>query len=86
MEAVGGFAGMFIAFVVGVVIFLVCRSLLLWYWKVNEIVDLLKSIDLKLGRLNLPGNNDPVPTTSPKTSSKVNPKTAFKNFEPLKDE
>jgi len=26
------------------VIFLICRVIVLWYWKVNQVVDLLRSI------------------------------------------
>lgn len=31
-----------------VVIFLICRELMCWYWKINEMVSLLKSINEKL--------------------------------------
>jgi hypothetical protein len=34
-----------------VVLFLVFRFIVLWYWRVNEAVALLKSIDEKLGRM-----------------------------------
>ena len=30
-------------------IFLICREIILWYWKVNEIVSLLEAINKKLG-------------------------------------
>lgn len=36
-----------IAIVVAVVLFLICRELLCWYWKINEIRDLLQSINDK---------------------------------------
>jgi len=36
------------------VIFLICRVIVLWYWKVNQVVDLLRSIDEKLGRMQRP--------------------------------
>ena len=41
------------ALVVGFAIFLfiVCRAIVLWYWRINESVALLKSIDDKLGKL-----------------------------------
>jgi len=29
-------------------IFLLCRELMCWYWKINEMVTTLKQIDLKL--------------------------------------
>jgi hypothetical protein len=38
------------------VIFLIFRFIVLWYWRVNETVALLKSIDEKLGRM-LPGEH-----------------------------
>jgi hypothetical protein len=34
-----------------ILLFLVFRAIVLWYWKVNEGIALLKSIDEKLGRL-----------------------------------
>jgi hypothetical protein len=34
-----------------VAVFVVLRALLLWYWKVNEIVALLTSINTRLGKL-----------------------------------
>ena len=39
-----------------VVIFLIFRFIVLWYWRVNETVALLKSIDAKLARM-LPREN-----------------------------
>jgi len=33
-----------------IIIFLVCREINCWYWKVNEIITILKSIDLKLSK------------------------------------
>ncbi|MGA2189464.1 MAG: hypothetical protein ABSH33_13105 [Steroidobacteraceae bacterium] len=44
-------AGSVIYLAVIVVIFLVCRFIVLWYWRVNEGIALLKSIDEKLGRM-----------------------------------
>ena len=40
-----------IAIFVAVLIFFVFRAIVLWYWRVNETVALLKSIDAKLGRM-----------------------------------
>jgi hypothetical protein len=34
-----------------VLLFLVCRAIVLWYWRVGEAIDLLKAIDVKLGRM-----------------------------------
>jgi hypothetical protein len=32
------------------IVFLIFRGLMLWYWKVNEILRLLQSIDAKIGK------------------------------------
>jgi hypothetical protein len=47
-------------FVLGIatILFLICRAIVLWYWRVNEGIALLKSIDEKLGRML---SNWPVP-------------------------
>jgi hypothetical protein len=45
MQAVGPL----IVLAVIVICFLIFRALVLWYWRVNEAVELLKSIDSKLG-------------------------------------
>jgi len=46
-----GFAGSLAVLAIGVLIFLLCRAIVLWYWRINEIAALLKSIDEKLGRM-----------------------------------
>ncbi|MBL7961821.1 hypothetical protein JNL27_16425, partial [bacterium] len=38
-----------IAFVVAIIIFIVAREMVCWYWKINEIVDLLKTVANKSG-------------------------------------
>jgi hypothetical protein len=43
----GAIAVLFVAFL----IFIVCRAFVLWYWRVGEAINLLKSIDEKLGRI-----------------------------------
>jgi len=50
MNATSGL-GALIAVAVAVVLFLVFRFIVLWYWRVNEAVALLRSIDEKLGRM-----------------------------------
>jgi hypothetical protein len=50
-----GFAGLIAVVAIMVVIFLICRAIVLWYWRVNEGIALLKSIDEKLGRMALSG-------------------------------
>ena len=63
---------------------------MLWYWKLDKIVDLLESIDYKLGQQNqkqqTASGTSPAAIYTPSPKAKVNPKTAAKNFEPLKDE
>jgi hypothetical protein len=46
-----GFAGLIAVVAIIVVIFLICRAIVLWYWRVNEGIALLKSIDEKLGQM-----------------------------------
>ena len=38
-----------IVVLVAIIIFFVCRELFCWYWKINEIRDLLKSINSSQG-------------------------------------
>ena len=38
-----------VVLLVALVVFLVARELVTWYWKINRIVQLLESIDRKLG-------------------------------------
>jgi hypothetical protein len=47
----GEFFGLLLAIAVVVVIFLVFRAIILWYWKVNVSIELLQQINQKLGRL-----------------------------------
>jgi hypothetical protein len=42
-------------------IFLICRAIVLWYWRVNEGIALLKSIDEKLGQLATSGGTVKAP-------------------------
>lgn len=46
-----GVIGPIIVLVLAVLLFLVFRAIVLWYWRVNETVTLLKSIDEKLERM-----------------------------------
>jgi len=48
-----GIASMIAVLAIALLIFLVCRAIVLWYWRVGEAIDLLKSIDEKLGRLSV---------------------------------
>jgi hypothetical protein len=47
----GGAGAALASLVVLVVLFLIFRAIVLWYWRVGEAIDLLRSIDEKLGRL-----------------------------------
>ena len=38
-----------LAFVVVIIVFLICRELVCWYWKINRIVELLEGLNRKLG-------------------------------------
>jgi hypothetical protein len=42
-----------------VVLFLVCRVIVLWYWRVSEAIDLLAAIDVKLARIAAAAENTP---------------------------
>jgi hypothetical protein len=44
------FSGIYVLAIL-VLLFLVLRVIVLWYWRINEGIALLKSIDEKLGRL-----------------------------------
>jgi hypothetical protein len=56
----GPFAAVVMA-VIWIVLFLIFRAIVLWYWRVNEGIALLKSIDEKLERIagNTPESNGP---------------------------
>ena len=43
--------GLIVALALVLVGFLIFRAIVLWYWRVGEAIDLLKSIDEKLGRM-----------------------------------
>ena len=50
-----GIASLVATIAIMVLIFLICRAIVLWYWRVNEGIALLKSIDEKLGQLAASG-------------------------------
>jgi hypothetical protein len=54
-----GFA--IVAAVIWIILFLIFRAIVLWYWRVNEGIALLKSINEKLDRIagNAPERNEP---------------------------
>jgi hypothetical protein len=50
-----------VAAAIWIVLFLIFRAIVLWYWRINEGIALLKSIDAKLDRIagNAPESNEP---------------------------
>ncbi len=50
-NAAGQLSSLMAIIAMAVVLFLVFRFIVLWYWRVNETVALLRSIDEKLGRM-----------------------------------
>jgi hypothetical protein len=69
--------GLIVIIAIIVILFLVFRAIVLWYWRVNEGIELLKNIDTKLAYLvaaarQAPGappievlRGAPAPSTSP---------------------
>ena len=53
--------GVVVIAVVWIALFLIFRAIVLWYWRVNEGIALLRSIDAKLDRItgNAPESNEP---------------------------
>jgi hypothetical protein len=49
---INSIVGALMILAVAVLIFLLFRAIVLWYWRVGEAIDLLKSIDEKLGRMS----------------------------------
>ncbi len=39
-------------FVISVILFLIFREVVCWYWKLNKITMLLESIDIRLSKIN----------------------------------
>ena len=64
----GDFIGtLFIVLAVTVIVFLIIREILCWYWKINTIVSLLEDIKGKLGTVGTALNNQslqPTPVSS----------------------
>lgn len=40
-----------VVLLIAVLIFFIFRALVLWYWRIGEAINLLRSIDEKLGRM-----------------------------------
>ena len=55
----------FVYILIGIAVFLLCRELNCWYWKLNQIVSLLEEIKEKMGKsepvYEQSGNNKPKP-------------------------
>jgi hypothetical protein len=60
-KEMGDFIGMAIGILVGVIfIFLICREIVCWYWKINRLVDLIEEQnDLIKRQMGLPSNKVP---------------------------
>lgn len=43
-------------------LFLLCREVMCWYWKINKLVALLESIDRKLGKTSIRKESLPCPS------------------------
>lgn len=55
MDATGSIVSFLIALSIVLVIFLICRSIVLWFWKIDRIVNLLEQIESHL-KQNPPRN------------------------------
>ena len=60
MDATSGLVAVLGVIALCLAVFLVLRALVLWYFRIGEVVDLLKSIDKKLG-VHLDRNLGPKP-------------------------
>ena len=69
----------FILFIVSIIIFLVMREFWCWYWKINERIDLLRSIDSKLPELPKPPNS--ILNSTIKKSISVDEGEVFKKYD-----
>ena len=47
-----GFMGAIVGLVVVIAIFLIAREIVMWYWKINEIIGLQKNILDELKKMN----------------------------------
>lgn len=53
MGDVGDFlGGIIVAFIVSIIIFLICRELNCWYWKINAHLKLMEDINSKLAAIS----------------------------------
>lgn len=55
---------LFAFLLISLLIFLILRALMLWYWKIDKIVALLQSIDTKLSRLPESAKSEPASKAS----------------------
>ena len=59
----GGFITLIIALAICLAVFLILRAVVLWYFRIGEIVALLKSINERLGYIG--GDKIPAPPPTP---------------------
>jgi hypothetical protein len=60
-SSMDGLVGVVVVLFVSVLLFLIFRAVVLWYWKINVTIELLQSIDAKLDRLPPPHDMRDVP-------------------------
>jgi len=56
------------AVLISIGLFFIFRAVVLWYWKINRIVELLENIDIKLGHVVIQTGNKPSPVNKEKTT------------------
>ncbi len=71
----------FILFIISIAIFLVMREFWCWYWKINERIDLLRSIDSRLS--GLPESSNSVLNPTVKKTIPMNEGEVFKKYDLL---
>src|SRR5665213_341207 len=100
MDSAAILGGLAITLVIVIVAFFIFRGLLLWYWKIDKIEEHLTKTEDHLSAIRIlleqqQRKNNTIGTNSPDTKDvyiptgikkMVNPKSAMKNLEPLKDE
>jgi hypothetical protein len=58
-QAMAGVLGLVVFLAIAIALFLIFRAVVLWYFRIDEGIALLKSIDEKLGRLEQRGGPPP---------------------------
>lgn len=66
-----GLGGLFIFLVIIIVIFLICREIVCWYWKINETLSVLKEIRDLLKHSSLASNTEGASENTVSSSKKI---------------